>query len=518
MPVLHRRTFLLAGLALPGATVARQDPPTLQQPDLFRRVIGNPTGRNGYEELVAAADELSRSELFQQAEARLMSAEGCPLDLKRRVLRDPPAIRALQLVQRGLSKPISWPHEPASLGSQYPELGAFRSLGRMSRMRQDVAFAGGDTKEALALTRDLVRLRLAMKMGAFIAYLTSMALGAIAVRSVGEHMGQLGASDCDELLRIAFDWLRRPDALPHAVDAAHIEDRRAPDDLRSASRTNLEKWFVLSPEDANRSPHIDVEAMNSGIRARIGVIQQIREGPGADEAFATARAWIDDHYDRIALESRRPPWERSVVDLGPGDTPAGRILTFVHTFPSGQTMSFIRDTTTARLLACHAAIWRYRWEHDRLPRDLQTLQLGDTAIDPFTGKLLKYEPSGANYRLASAGPAHRAYDDLPAGRTPVTLVPGERIGLLPAAPARLLLRLRQQSEVQGAGVRAVVVDGLARRDDTRRILDRLAGVQVARVHREHAAGDQDAQPVPRQEAVRRIPQLDAGAVGAARSK
>jgi hypothetical protein len=92
-------------------------------------------------------------------------------------------------------------------------------------------------------------------------------------------------------------------------------------------------------------------------------------------------------------------------------------------------MQFTHYTAMAQLLACHAAIRRYRWEHDRLPRDIQTLQLGDTATDPFTGKLLEYEPSGANYRLASAGPAHRAYDDLPAGRTPVTLVPGERIVL-----------------------------------------------------------------------------------------
>ena len=56
-----------------------------------------------------------------------------------------------------------------------------------------------------------------------------------------------------------------------------------------------------------------------------------------------------------------------------------------------------------RLLAIHAAILRYRWERDQVPASLADLNLGDLAIDPFTGQPLTYEPLGRKYRLASAG-------------------------------------------------------------------------------------------------------------------
>jgi hypothetical protein len=49
-----------------------------------------------------------------------------------------------------------------------------------------------------------------------------------------------------------------------------------------------------------------------------------------------------------------------------------------------------------------------------VPASLAALNLGDLALDPFTGQPLKYEPVGRKYRLASAGDA---------GGSPVTLAP-----------------------------------------------------------------------------------------------
>src|SRR5438128_9158323 len=54
MPALDRRTLLLAGLGLRGAAFARQERPDLDQPGFLRRIVPNPTGRNGCEELLAS--------------------------------------------------------------------------------------------------------------------------------------------------------------------------------------------------------------------------------------------------------------------------------------------------------------------------------------------------------------------------------------------------------------------------------------------------------------------------------
>jgi hypothetical protein len=87
---------------------------------------------------------------------------------------------------------------------------------------------------------------------------------------------------------------------------------------------------------------------------------------------------------------------------------------------------YTREQAQVRLLACHAAVRRYRWEHDRLPSSLTDLTLGDLAIDPFTGQPLKYMVRGKRYELTSAGPPADA-DDRQAvdGRKPVSVVPAE---------------------------------------------------------------------------------------------
>ena len=77
-----------------------------------------------------------------------------------------------------------------------------------------------------------------------------------------------------------------------------------------------------------------------------------------------------------------------------------------------------------RLLACHAAILRYRWEYERVPPNLEALNLGDLALDPFTGQLLSYEPKVRSYRLVSVGPLADADDpDAEDGRRPVSVTP-----------------------------------------------------------------------------------------------
>ena len=101
MLILDRRSLLRAGFSLPGAAFARQNSPT--GPSLFEQVIGRPTARSGYEELVTAADELSRRDPFKEADANLRAREAVPLVLKRRVLADPRIRDALDLLRRGLT-------------------------------------------------------------------------------------------------------------------------------------------------------------------------------------------------------------------------------------------------------------------------------------------------------------------------------------------------------------------------------------------------------------------------------
>jgi hypothetical protein len=114
---------------------------------------------------------------------------------------------------------------------------------------------------------------------------------------------------------------------------------------------------------------------------------------------------IDEHYERILRELSKQPWqrERSRFEIAPTSGAASFATQFL---PAVARVSdaFARDQAHLQLLACHCAILRYRWEHDRLPATLEELRLGPLAIDPFTGQPLEYQARGWRYVLTSVGP------------------------------------------------------------------------------------------------------------------
>ena len=83
-------------------------------PSLFRELIRRPTGKNGYEELLRAADTLRASKLYFKTE-QLESAASLTLAFKRDVLRDPSVVRTLDLLRCGLAKPVFTPNHVASV-------------------------------------------------------------------------------------------------------------------------------------------------------------------------------------------------------------------------------------------------------------------------------------------------------------------------------------------------------------------------------------------------------------------
>jgi hypothetical protein len=63
----------------------------------------------------------------------------------------------------------------------------------------------------------------------------------------------------------------------------------------------------------------------------------------------------------------------------------------------------MRRLAVARLLGCHAAIRRFRWENQRLPISLEELELGELALDPFTEQEFAYKVAQNGFTLESAG-------------------------------------------------------------------------------------------------------------------
>jgi hypothetical protein len=412
---------LLVGLLGRTAAAQAQEPPKVDQPPvLFKQVISAPNGKNGYEDLVLAADALSASKQYSKV-AQLQADGKLTLAAKRYVLLDPPVVRALALLKRGLAKPVGSPRDPATLSVEtpLPELAHFRSLARLLQLQQYVFLADGRTSDAIANARLCLRLGQAIQTDTLISGLVGGAVSALCISSLGAHLDQFSARDCEQLYAVCREWLQQPDPLPGVVASERGFLTAWLTDIRNKGVGVLEERLgvhAAAPKDPDPSgPIAELKRLNASSPAEFAALlgqveQQLTEG-----------------FDRVLAELKKPPWQRKLgtVSLG-GEGLAGRLLGLIQTNYGKINDAYAREEARVCLLACHTAILRYRWEHDALPPDLAALDLGDMALDPFTGQPLQYENLGTRYRLSSVG-AVTTDDDPKAvnGRRPVSIVPGD---------------------------------------------------------------------------------------------
>jgi hypothetical protein len=420
-------TALFGGCVGTATAKAQQQPAKAQQdPSVFRQLFPEPTGQNGYEELVQAGDLVRNNEAGQAA-----TATGATLDAKRRALADPDVKRALALVRRGLNKPIRSPRTEFTAGTLLPDFAPLRHLARLLAVEQYVALADGRTGDAISALRDGLRIAHAPKGDLIIGGLVGAVMDAIVLNRLARHLDQMSARDCDRLVALAREYLRTPDPTFVTLD----NERRmalATLDLLRRFPDHFPTYAGVEDEDETTEP--DPLARD---------IEALAADPAAlEQVVSRAEAQVNAFYAAQAAAYRLPPHQRpDEVPLpqtpAPQSDPAQRLVAQLMDLllpaVSGATTRFTQARIQVQLLGVHAAIRRFRWEHDRLPETLADLRLGNLGVDPYSGRPLVYERIGGNdtattYTLASVGPTKRDDEDKP--------VPGQRVPILLPQPPR----------------------------------------------------------------------------------
>jgi hypothetical protein len=257
----------------------------------------------------------------------------------------------------------------------FPEMAQFRRLARAESLMIRDALAAGREDEALLRLQALLRFSEQIRTeGTLIHYF------------VGAFVSELGL----EPLREWLPQLQSPKTLEALVALAHdAEKRRTP--LRSSftheyylglafhrdlaqgrlKLQDLERDWGFSSLDP---PTLDALLLRSGVGAPFVVKPSLRE--------------YQHYYDQLFAELEKPPWERKPVPANPK-----RFLSQLL-FPvfDGATKREQSSMATLRLLACYAAVKRYRQQRGVYPPSLEALrpELGEMIIDPFTGKPFVY--------------------------------------------------------------------------------------------------------------------------------
>ncbi len=391
--------LLTVSMTLCGAARA-QDAEEYKPRPVFPQLFPHPTGNNGYEELMLAADLAQDCKPLTEA-----MDSNATLTAKRKALERPDVKRALALIHIAFVKPITSPRDPAKNTFEtafFVDLAAFRNLARLLGIAQYVALADGKMGVALDALEDGLRLARVIPAESLISALVFVAVDAIALSSMARHTTQLSLRDSERLERICEKCLRDTDSFAASlagerdmVMRQYQDKAPTPDDLLK----------IINPfPDQSSSEEPDTTPEERALQARL------KDHPGdAARIHQQAVVQITAFYNRMIAEANQEAWERSPFAEKPLKNPTQferAVKAIADTIiPNFANILSKQDQGRANLhlLGTFAALQRYRWLHRHYPDSLRELHTPVLTIDPCTGAFLVYKKSGNSYDLHSAG-------------------------------------------------------------------------------------------------------------------
>jgi hypothetical protein len=348
---------------------------------LFQTYFPNPTGKNGYEEWIRAADLLSPHEDW----VRLFGELNSPLSKVRSALREPDARTIIDLIRSGAEKPILPLRDPTKIdfSTSFPEYARLRNLARMLNNAIYVALAEGRNYEAIDLLRVGLIMGYKIQQEALIAGLVGVAIEDILIRRFRDTLPTLSMQDCDELERLALLMANAPSPLSNLIAQEKVGMTNSLKSIKSAK--DVQEAFGGEPDEPNQLTK-EIERYGKANPSAIETLMQntLKE---MDRKFAT-----------IVANANLPAWQRT--PLPPfSNTLAGTLAEML--IPPWENVFKRYDDRRGNLqiLGLRAALRRYWWQNGRFPKTLEALNVGDRILEPKTGKPFSYTLKENGYDL-----------------------------------------------------------------------------------------------------------------------
>jgi len=262
----------------------------------------------------------------------------------------------------------------------FPEMADFRQLARAEALLIREALERNQPREAVE--RITAQLRFAEQIrneGIVIHHLLGSAMIAIVLSPLREH----------------FENLNDPAALQRVVDMArrYERERVTLDEVMTA-----EYYFGLSFYRDLRRGKVKMSDL-------VGDPHTLEEwflytGLGTTLMLSATLREYEQLWEAKRVELQKPPWVRKDPAIRPKMPLNQGMNISLESLSKAEAL----EMATMRLLGCAAAIKLYKQRTGRYPNTLSDLNLGDLAIDPFTGKpfIYRHDPK-KGFQLYSVG-------------------------------------------------------------------------------------------------------------------
>jgi len=419
--------------ALGQAGIPQTLPPSsggTTQRSSISKAFPRPTGHNGYEEYVQAAEILSSAgirDLLTWAPGRPRPAKDpddpddpgpskeqlaiydrlnalTPLEIRRESMLK--CGRALDLISRGNSKPVFDPRGDFGPDTLFPEYPAFRNVSRLALQASAVYAADGRTDLATKALLDQIWFADNFGRSVIISSLIATACSSIAIVGFQDILPRLSQSDAVTIEKSIDALMAKPLAV-RSVLRGELSFSVKGLDLLASEKGDLSGFFGFGDDDNDD----DKEAVAQG-KAMAKEFASL--SPAARQkliAGIKARQLARmNEMDRIFLKPEKD-WIPEFESLGERDdaqptTLSDVIASMLTPVYSQYVLAAERQRTQLRLLKLYAQAIQYRWEYSAWPGKLD-------AIDPMNGLLYIYEvKEDGTIRIASKGTKETGEIDL----------------------------------------------------------------------------------------------------------
>jgi len=379
--------------------------------NLLYRVIPHPTGANGYEEYLRAAEIVSDpacgvydSWLPNMDAPNYDSPSDPRISLIRRLnsmnflsVRQEQVKRygeALDVIRQGSLKRIVDPRQPLTPESLLPEVSYFRRLARLFTADAYLKFADG---KSAAATRDLVdglTFSYNIANGSLITALVGISSTSILLAECSDRLGSFSLDDCRALEEISKRLLSAPNPLARAIEGERQMQLYVVNDVFTK---HTEALTAMVPTDSKEGKSL---------------LKRVNESTPADRSRWQAsltnivNGFFDAQQKRFAGPEAK--WAGADADLQTWiqQDPDPLVKSFASLlFPifDQAALSAARSRTQLRLLYLNALVMEFRWLNNRFPNRLSELGPNTPVKDPLSGEDFGYELRGGGYRLFSKG-------------------------------------------------------------------------------------------------------------------